>query len=333
MREKKRVFVRGIGSYLPDRVLTNGDMEKIVDTSDEWIVSRTGIRERHIAAANQVTSDLAVEAATAAMNNAGIGVGEVDAIIVTTVTPDVAFPATACFVQQKLGMGNCPCMDMEAGCSGVIYGLELAAGLVQWGRYRNILLVAADKLSSVTDWTDRSTCVLLADGASGFIVGGEGEGAAAELLGNHIAADGSGAEFLWMPAGGSRLPATETTVVERQHFLKMNGKEVFKRAVKGMAAAVDQLFSNCQVTADQMRLFIPHQANLRIIEAIAEYLNLPLERFWTVLQRTGNTSSASVGIAWDDAARKGQLQRGDLLTLVAFGAGLTSGAALLRWMR
>ncbi|MDR0678712.1 MAG: ketoacyl-ACP synthase III [Puniceicoccales bacterium] len=333
MAERKRIYVRGIGSYLPEKILTNSDLERMVDTSDEWIVTRTGIRERHIAAEGQITSDLATEAAKKALADADLCPDDVDIVLVTTVVPDMQFPSTACFVQQKLGIGTkCPCVGMEVGCSGMIYLMELAAGLLERGPYRNVLTIAADKLSAVTDWTDRSTCVLLADGAAALVLTSENVKKRAELLGTFLAADGSGAEFLCMPGGGGRHPATAQTVADRLHYLKMNGREVFKRALTDMGHAVERLFERCSVGVDDVAHFIPHQANLRIIEAIAERLSIPMERVVAVLDRTGNTSSASLGIAWDMALQEGRFHEGDLIVPFAFGAGLTSAAALLRWI-
>jgi 3-oxoacyl-[acyl-carrier-protein] synthase-3 len=329
----KKMYIRGIGTYLPDRILTNADLEKIVDTTDEWIVSRTGIRERHIAADGQYTSDLAAAASLRAIADAGLSPNDIDAILVATVTPDTPFPSTAAFVQQKIGVSNCcPCIGIEVGCSGVMYGLELGTGLLHSGSYRNILVISADKLTAITDWQDRSTCVLFGDGAAAFVLTVDSTRARMLVEGIHIAADGSGAEFLIQPGGGCRMPATDESVKNRQHFLKMNGAEVFKCAVKHMAAALDSLFARCGISADQVRFFAPHQANMRIIEATAKYVNLPMERFLTVIHRTGNTSSASVGIAMDDAIQDNRLQKDDRVVLLSFGAGMTSGAALLRWI-
>jgi 3-oxoacyl-[acyl-carrier-protein] synthase-3 len=328
------IYVRGCGTYIPERVLTNADLEKILDTSDEWITTRTGIRERRIAADGQYTSDLSAEAARKAIANAGLSVGDIDLILVATVTPDTLFPSTAAFVQKKLGANTCPCLDIEAGCSGIPYGFELATGLLR-GRsdtYRNILVIAADKLTAITDWKDRSTAVLFGDGASAYVLTADAAGARAVVEGVYIANDHAGAELLLVPAGGSRIPATEESVKNRQHFLKMNGGEVFKCAVKQMAAAMDALFTRCGITADQVRFFSPHQANSRIIEAIAKFVNLPLERVLSVVHRTGNTSSASLGIALDDAVEKNLVRKDDLIVLVSFGAGMTSGAVLLRWI-
>jgi 3-oxoacyl-[acyl-carrier-protein] synthase-3 len=329
----RKIFIRGIGSYLPEKVLTNGDLEKIVDTTDEWIMTRTGISERHIAADDQATSDLATEAAKLALADASFEAKDLDAIFVATVTPDTPFPSTACFVQQKIAAGNCPCAGIEVGCSGIVYMLEFASGLLERGPYKNILIIAADKLSSVIDWTDRSTCVILADGAAALLLSTEEKGAHAEYLGGFIAANGAGAELLWQPGGGSRNPATAKTVADRLHFLKMNGKEVFKNAVKDMAYAVEEVFRRCGVGANDIAYFIPHQANIRILEAIAEYIHMPIERFISVIKYTGNTSSASLAIAMDIARRQDRFKGGDLLVPVAFGAGLTSSAALLRWIK
>jgi 3-oxoacyl-[acyl-carrier-protein] synthase-3 len=330
---KTKIYIQGMGSYLPTKVLSNADLEKMVDTSDEWITSRTGIRERRIASAEQATSDLGWEAARLAIADAKLTPQDVDAILVSSVTPDMDFPATACIIQDKLGItNNCPSLDLEAGCSGLIYAMELAAAMVERGPYNHILVVASDKLSAITDWQDRSTCVLLADGASAVVMGKDPKKSRAELLASHLMADGSMGSILSLPGGGSRLPASEETVKNRQHFLKMNGRELFKYAVKNTPSTLEHLFAMAQVDVDQIRYFIPHQANMRIVEAIAEHLHLPLDRFITTLQYTGNTSSGSPGIAMNDARLKGKFADGDLICLVAFGAGMTIASSLLRWM-
>ncbi|MDR2030354.1 MAG: ketoacyl-ACP synthase III [Puniceicoccales bacterium] len=332
MKDRQPVYVRGLGAYLPEKILTNADLEKIVDTSDEWITSRTGIKERRIAADDQYTSDLSAEAAKRALADGGLAAGDVDAIIVATVTPDMPFPSTAAFVQKKIGAHTCPCMGIEAGCSGVPYGCELASALLRQGPYRNILAISADKLTAITDWQDRLTCVLFGDGAAAFLLTCDAEGARGEILDIYIANDSSGVDALYLPGGGSRAPATEETVRNRLHFLKMNGQEVYKEAVKSMGQAVATILERNNLVPDQIKFFSPHQANLRIIDAMARQINVPLERFLTVLQWTGNNSSPSVGIALDDAVRAGRLQHGDLVVLVSFGAGLTSGTVLLRWI-
>jgi 3-oxoacyl-[acyl-carrier-protein] synthase-3 len=329
----ERIFIEGVGSYLPQRILTNGDLERMVDTSDEWIRTRTGIRERRIAAEGEASSDMGVRAAERALADAALSPGEVGAILLSTVTPDMPFPATACLVQRKLSISGCPCMDLEAGCSGMVYALEVATALLRQGSYEHILVVATDKLSAITDWQDRSTCVLLADGASAFVVGKDAARARAEVLGTHLSADGGGADALCQPAGGSLQGASEETVRGRLHFLKMDGRAVFRYAVRQGPITLERLFQRHGVDASQVRFFIPHQANLRIIEALAEALAVAPERFITTLQHTGNISSGSVGMALDVAMRRGDFTEGDLIACVAFGAGLTAASALLRWVK
>lgn len=328
----KAIYINGIGAYLPSRILTNGDLEKMVETSDEWILSRTGIRERHLAAADEYTSDLGTAAAKMALADAHLDPKEIDFIIVSTVTPDMFFPATACLIQRNLGLTQCPCMDVEAACAGMIYILELAAALVASGRYRRILCIAADKLSAITDWTDRSTCVLFGDGGSSFVVSGDRENARAELVDAHLCARSEAADTLTLPAGGSRRPASAETVRDHLHFLHMQGPEVFKHAVKAMADAGERILARNGLAAEDIQRCIPHQANLRIIEAVARQLNLPIDRCATTVQRTGNTSSGSIGIALNEVRRCGQLRPDDRLLLLGFGAGMTSAAAILRWL-
>jgi 3-oxoacyl-[acyl-carrier-protein] synthase III len=322
--------ILGVGSYAPARVLTNGELSRMVDTTDEWIVTRTGIRERRIAEDGVATSDLAARAGEAALRSAGLKPGDIDAVLVATLTPDLPFPSTACLVQQKLGLPTCMAFDLQAACSGFIYGLEVAQSLVSSGLHRNVLLIGAEKLSSIVDWKDRSTCVLFGDGA-GAVVVGPGPARGGGILGVRTGADGSDAELLLVPAGGSRQPASAETVAGRQHFLRMNGREIFKHAVLVMEQAVHEVMAQHGVAPSDIDCVVPHQANFRIIDTLSERLKLPLERFVINVDRYGNTSAASIPLALDEAVREGRIHPGSLVLMVAFGAGLTWGSALLRW--
>jgi 3-oxoacyl-[acyl-carrier-protein] synthase-3 len=323
--------ILGTGSYAPERVLTNEDLAKMVDTSDEWIVARSGIRERRIAAPDQATSDLAVLAAQRALADAGAAASEIDLLIVATVTPDYPMPSTACFVQHKLGIpSTAACFDVNAACSGFIYGLDTACALVASGRYKKALLIGAEKLSSIVDWQDRGTCLLFGDGAGAAVIGAS-DRPGIGLIGTRLGALGEDTDLLCIPAGGSRTPTTAETIARGDHFIKMKGKEVFKLAVRVMEEAARDILEQHGLAATQIGLVIPHQANLRIIDAIAQYLELPVERFFVNVDRYGNTSAASIPIALDEARRGGRIKPGDLTLLVAFGAGLTYGSALIRW--
>jgi len=323
--------ILGTGSYAPDRVLTNEDLSKMVDTSDEWIRARSGIRERRIAAADQATSDLAVQACQRALESSGVPASEIDLVIVATVTPDYPMPSTACIVQHKLGVPtSAACFDVNAACSGFIYALDTACALVSSGRYRRALVVGAEKLSSIVDWQDRGTCMLFGDGA-GAVVVGPGTTPGLGLIGTKLGALGEDTDLLYIPGGGSRLPTSAESIARGDQFIKMKGKEVFKLAVRVMEEAARDILEQHGLQAHQIDLVIPHQANLRIIDAIAQYLELPVERFFVNVDRYGNTSAASIPIALDEARRSGRIKAGDLTLLVAFGAGLTYGSALIRW--
>ncbi|MDR0727908.1 MAG: ketoacyl-ACP synthase III [Puniceicoccales bacterium] len=328
----KKVFIRGIGSYLPERVLTNRDLEAMVDTSDEWIVSRTGIRERRIAADDEFTSDMATQSARRALEDAKMSPQEIDCILLCSVTFDMAFPATACIVQKNLGISSCPCMDIEAGCSALVYSMEVAAGLLQLGHYKNILVVASDKLTSITDWQDRSTCVLFGDGSSAMVLSTEASRAQAELVDTLLRAEGKDGEILMQPGGGSRHPASVETVQNRLHYLKMNGREVFKGAVRGTGAVLKDILARNRLESAALQHIIPHQANQRIIDAVAETFAIPLDKFVVILHRTGNMSAGSAGIAFDEAYREGRFAENDLIAFATFGAGMTYATALLRWL-
>jgi 3-oxoacyl-[acyl-carrier-protein] synthase-3 len=325
------VVIAGVGSYAPERVLTNEDLSKIVDTSDEWIRTRSGIRERRIAADNEACSDLAIKAAANALADAKMSASDIDLLIVATASPDMPLPSTACIVQHKLGVpAHATCFDIAAACSGFLYALEIAYGQLLTNRYKRALIIGAEKLSSVVDWTDRTTCVLFGDAAGAAVltkVDQNGIG----IIGSDLGADGEFVDNLYIPSGGSRCPASSKTVEAKEHFIRMNGREVFKTAVRVMETVAREMMEQHKVTADQISLVIPHQANIRIIEALAGNLGMPMDKFYVNLDRFGNTSSATIPLALDEARRSGRVKPGDLTLMVAFGAGLTYGAALVRW--
>jgi 3-oxoacyl-[acyl-carrier-protein] synthase-3 len=325
---RTRVVIAGTGSYLPERVLTNADLEKTVETSDEWIVTRTGIRERRIARDDEATSDMAAEAARRAMEAAGVQPEEIDLVLVATVTPDSLFPNTACLVQQKIGAKRAFCFDLSAACSGFLYGLETARCMIESGGAKTVLLIGAEKLSAFTDWTDRATCVLFGDGAGAVVLRA---GAAGGLLGSVMGSDGALADLLKIPAGGSRIPASAQTVAQRQHCIRMVGNEVFKHAVRCMCDAGQEVVRKCGFTMDDVTWIIPHQANMRIIQAIASRVSNGLDRFCVNLDRVGNLSAASIPVALDEAVRAGRIVKGNRILFVAFGGGFTWGASLVEW--
>jgi len=323
--------VVGWGKYVPQRVLTNDDLSRMVDTSDEWIRTRTGIRQRHLVGDGEATASMAIQAAREALEVAGIAPSQLDLIVVATVTPDHLFPATACLVQDGLGATRAAAFDLSAGCSGFVYGVAVAAHLLSAGVYRTALVIGAETLSRITDWSDRVTCVLFGDGAGAVVLeAGENEGG---VLATVLGADGSGGDLLWLPAGGSRIPASHRTVAERLHFLQMKGREVFRFAVKAMPAATREVLEKAGLSLDEVALLIPHQANQRIIDAATRSLGLPPERVYSNLDRHGNTSAASIPIALSEAVEGGRIRPGDLVVLAGFGAGLTWGAAAIRWTR
>ncbi len=327
----RRMRIAGIGSYLPDRVLTNAEMEKIVDTSDEWITTRTGIKQRHIAAEDQASSDMATIASQRALEMAQVSPDEVDMILVASITPDMVFPNTGCFVQKQLGAKNAFCFDIEAACSGFLYGLDIAARMIACGRINTGLVIAAEKLSAITDWQDRSTCVLFGDGSGAAVVKPCEDNNGIGLMDVEMGSDGGLADLLKLPGGGSRNPATAETVQNRLHYLQMSGNEVFKHAVLRMCEAARKAMEKSGLTTDDIDWVIPHQANLRIIQAISNRLKVPLERFCNNLENVGNTSAASIPLAMDEAVRDGRIQRGHKLLLIAFGGGFTWGAGVLEF--
>jgi len=322
--------ILGIGSYLPERRLTNADLEKIVETSDDWIVSRTGIHERRIAAEGENTSDLAAAAARKAAENAGIALSEIDLILVATVSPDTPMPSTACWVQAKLGLGNVPAFDLSAACAGFVYGLTVAKALVENGTFRHVLLIGAERLSSFVDWTDRATCVLFGDGAGAAIIGPT-QGDRGRILSAQLGANGNDAKLLIIPGGGSSRIASVETVQQRLHFIKMQGQEVFKIAVKVMEGTLLEALRKADLTAEKLDWLIPHQANLRIIMALAHRMEFPMEKVFLNVGRVGNMSAASLIVALDEAVKAGQIKSGQNLAMVAFGAGTTVGSACIRW--
>ncbi len=321
--------IAGVGAYVPARVLTNADLEKMVDTTDEWITTRTGIKERRIAAKDEFTSDLAAKAAQRAMKAAGVTGEQIDLLTVATITPDMVFPSTACLVQQKIGARRAAAFDLEAACSGFIYGLEIAQQFIMSRTYDTVLVIGAEKLSSIVDWQDRNTCVLFGDGAGAAVL--QNRTTSHGLLTAVMGADGGKAELLHMPGGGSRCPATADSVAARLHYLRMEGKETFKHAVQAMLNAAQEALRRCEVDISQIKCIIPHQANRRIIDAVGERLGAKPGQMFVNLDRYGNTSAASVAIALDEAVSTGRIQRGDLILLVVFGAGLTWGAAVIEW--
>ena len=319
----------GIGSYAPPKILTNADLEKIVETTDEWIVTRSGIRERHLVEEGTNTSDLAFEASKRALESAGITADKLDLIICATITGDMPFPATSCLLQDKLGATNVPAFDLQAGCSGWVYSLATASQFVKAGTYDHVLIVGADILSRFTDWTDRGTCVLFGDAAGAAVVGPTEAGTG--VLATTLGADGSGGELLKMDAGGSKLPASEDTVRNGQHLIRMEGREVFKFAVRIMGEASVKVLDMCGMTPEDVDIFVPHQANIRIIDAAASRLNLPSEKVFLNVEKYGNTSAASIPLALDEAYRSGKIKEGDVVVVVGFGAGLTWAAGVLKW--
>lgn len=321
--------ITGIGVCLPERILSNADLEKMVDTNDEWITTRTGIKERRIANENQAASDLSSEAARKAVEMAGIGSEEIDLIIECTVTPDMMYPATAAIVQDSLGAKNAAAFDLSAGCTGFIYGMTVARQFIETGFYKNVIVVGCDILSRVTDFTDRNTCVLFGDGAGAVVISRTDKPG---IIESFIGADGSGKDYLTLPAGNSRMPASHETVKNNLHYTRMDGKEVFKFAVNAMPSAVNQILKKSGYTIEEINMLIPHQANIRIIDSAVKKLNIPGERVVTTIEKYGNMSSASIPVTLESVHRDGRIKKGDKVVLVGFGAGLTYGATLIEWL-
>ena len=328
-KPKRTVSIIGTGSYVPEKVLTNADLEKMVETSDEWIVTRTGIKERRIAAPEECTSDMAAKAAQAAMEMAGITADEIDLIIVATVTPDMAFPSTSCFVQKIIGAKRAACFDVSAACAGFLYALEIAQQFITSHTYNTILVIGAEKLSGIVDWTDRNTCILFGDGAGAAILRNRANSHG--VISTHMGADGDYTDILTIPGGGCKFPITAENIDQRLNTIKMSGKEVYKQAVTAMLNAANTALADAGLKAEDLACVIPHQANMRIIEAIAQRMNVPMDRFVINLDRYGNTSAAAVAIALDEAARTGRMKEGDYILLVVFGGGLTWASSVIQW--
>lgn len=329
MKTLKAAGILGVGYYVPEKVLTNKDLEKMVDTSDEWIVERTGIKERRISSPEQATSDLSTIAGKKALESAGIKAEELDLIIVCTLTPDMFFPATSCIVQKNLGAVNAGAFDLSAGCSGFVYGLSVACQMVAGGVHKKILVVGAEVLSKITNWQDRNTCVIFADGAGAAVVGEveDGYGYYNSVLG----ADGTGGEHIIMPAGGSRKPSTVETLKENLHYIHMDGTEVFKFATRVVPEAAKKVLEPTNLQMDDIDIIIPHQANVRIIQSAAKRLKQPVEKFFVNIEKYGNTSAATVPIALAEAFEQGRIKKNDNVLLVGFGTGLTWAACILKW--
>jgi 3-oxoacyl-[acyl-carrier-protein] synthase-3 len=319
----------GTGAYAPKKIVTNQDLEKLLDTSDDWITERTGIKQRHIADKSEATSDLAYEASLKALKAAQLTPQDIDVIIVATMSPDTVMPSTACVLQNKLGAKKAAAFDIFAACSGFIYGLSIASAFIKSETYKNILLVGAEVLSRFVDWEDRTTCVLFGDGAGAAVL--QRHTGKRGVLSTHLHSDGALANLLSIPAGGSLHPPTHETIHKRQHFIKMKGNETFKSAVRALEEVAQEALDHNKITHEDLDFLIPHQANLRIIQAMAQRLKMPMEKVVLTLPKYGNTSAASIPMAMDEAVRDGRIKENDLLLLEAFGGGLTWGAALVRW--
>ncbi len=324
----KRVGIIGVGEYLPKKILTNADLGKMVDTSDEWITTRTGIKERRVAAKAEAASDLATKAAVEALKDAKLKPQDLDLIIVATVTADMPFPATSCFVQANLGAKNAVCFDISAACSGFVHGITVAQQFIARGSYKNALVVGAEVLSSLTDWQDRNTCVVFGDGAGACVLSEVESGG---ILSTYLGSDGTKADLLMSPGGGSRHPASHQTIDRRMHYIKMQGNEVFKLAVTIMAEAARVALKKAGLECKDIDLVIPHQANMRIIMAMAKKLGLAEEKIYLNIEKYGNMSSASTATALCQAVKEGKIKKGDIVLLVAFGAGLVWGACVIKW--
>lgn len=329
LTDRYPVGILGVGKFIPPKVLTNFDLEKMVDTTDEWIRTRTGISERHIAESGTPTSDLAVAAGRQALARAGIKPEDLELLIVATITPDVPFPATSCIVQNKLGARNAACFDVNAACAGFVYSITTAQQFIATGSYQNALVIGAEILSRAVDWTDRSTCVLFGDGAGACVLGRVEPGRG--IIASYLKSDGAYGDLLTIPAGGSKLPPSHETVDKRLHYLKMEGSEVFKLAVRLMADATENALKRCGMKCEDVDCLIPHQANERIIDAVLKRTNIPKEKVFLNVARYGNMSSASTAVALAEAVETGRIKKGDTVVLVAFGSGLAWGATVVKW--
>ncbi len=324
-------YVKGTGRYVPERVLTNKELETMVDTSDEWITQRTGIRERRIVADDESTSDLAYRAAQMALERAELAPEDLDAIVMGTVSPDTYCPAGAVYVQAKLGAKNACAFDISAACTGFVYGVTIGTSFIKSGLYENVLVIGAEVLSRMVDFTDRNTCILFGDGAGAAVLSRAEDGNESRVLDHYLRTDGEGADLIIMPGGGAQKPPSADTLEQRLHFLTMQGREVFKFATRSMLELLERAFERNNVKLEDIDLIVPHQVNYRIIEAVLRKIAIPEDRLYLNLDRYGNTSAASVPMALHEAIEEGKLQRGNLVLLVAFGAGLTWGFNLIRW--
>ncbi|MFA5794503.1 MAG: beta-ketoacyl-ACP synthase III [Candidatus Brocadiia bacterium] len=331
MNKIRKVGIIGTGSFVPSKVLTNEYFESIVDTSDEWIVTRSGIKERRMIDEKMATSDMCFEAAKKALEAAKIKAEELDVIVIGTVTPDHPFPSTACYLQSRLGAKNAAAFDISAACCGFMYSFGVGTRLMLGSNYKYALVIGAESLTRITDYKDRGTCVLFGDGAGAVVLHSGDTVHGHEIIYTYMGADGNGTHLLYQPAGGSRNPPSHKTVDERGHCVKLKGREVYKFAVTKMSDLIRKAVQECGLTMDDIKLIVPHQVNLRILEAAAERLNFPMERVFVNIHKYGNTSSASVPIAFDEVTRADKLQKGDIAVLVAFGGGLTWASAVIRW--
>ncbi len=329
-KAQRTASIIGTGSYAPEKILTNDDLARIVDTSDEWITTRTGIKQRRIGAKDELTSDMAAKAALRALEQAQVPASEVELLIVATATPDMVFPATACFVQKKIGASNAACLDVSAACAGFLFAVEIAQQFITSQTYDTVLVIGADKLTAITNWTDRNTCVLFGDGAGAALLGHR-DGTAHGVISTYMGSDGAFSDILFMPGGGTKTPITKENAHLHLQTIHMSGKEVYKQAVIAMVSAAKKAIAQAGLTAEDIDCIIPHQANLRIIEAVGERLGIPREKVFVNVDRYGNTSAASVGIALDEANRSGRIKRGDYVLLVVFGGGLTWASTIVEW--
>lgn len=326
-----RSKIAGTGSYLPEKLLTNKDLEKLVETSDEWIVERTGISTRHIAAEGELTSDLAFKASEMALKAAGIKAQDLDMILVATVSGDQPMPNTACVLQTKLGAKDCMAVDISAACTGFVYGISIADQFIKTGQYKNILVVGAEELHHLVDYKDRNTCILFGDAAGACVLTRAEESEDSKIYSSHLHADGKISDLFVLPAGGSALPFSQKVIDEKLQYVRMNGREIFKHAVRTMSKCCDEALTANSMAPEEVSWVIPHQANIRIIEAVAKHFGIPMEKVVVEIEDMGNTSAATIIVAMDRAIRDGRIQRGQNILLTAFGAGITSGSVLLKY--
>lgn len=326
-----RTRIAGTGSYLPEKILSNTDLEKLVDTNDQWIRERTGIHRRHLAADNECTTDLALKASQKALAASGKTAQDLDLIIFCTVTGDQVMPSSACVLQEKLGAKTIPAFDLSAACSGFIYGLSVADQFIRTGMYKTVLIVGAEVIHRFVNYKDRETCILFGDGAGAFVVERAKDNADQIILSTHLRAEGSLGELFELPAGGSKIPFSAQVLEDKTHCLRMKGREIFKNAVRTMSACAQLALEHNQVPVDQVAWLVPHQANSRIMEAVADHFNFPKEKVISVVHEMGNTSAATVPVAFDMGVQDGRIKRGEYVLLAAFGAGLTAGSCLLKY--